>query len=316
MLLLALGQANAARIRAEAQSPLALTDFDRRNLDIEVLVLLQAPDPIPQEEEGGEDLWSTGSFNSNGSLLDGGTSGSIPMLTAPHLPDDPNMGTLARIRRSSGELILNQVGGTGRFLFYLPGTGNDLHIFFQTADGGVASMPVSTDGARNWNADRIGGGYVHFPTTRGSDFRTVLEGIGAGERFIFALARRLPITPAITGATADNLAPTTATLNAVIEHGQGQEITVNFRWREGTTGNWYERTARGATSASLDITGLTPATDYQGQASLASDYAGATAFTFTTLPPPPAITGATADNLAPTTATLNAVIETRSRGRK
>ena len=169
VLLLALGQADAAR-NVAAQTALTLADFDRRNLDIEVLVLLQAPDPIPQEEEGGEDLWSTGRFDSNGTVLDGGTSGSIPMLTAPHLPDDPNMGTLARIRRSSGELILNQVGGTGRFLLYLPGTGNDLHIFFQTADGGVASMPVSTDGARNWNAEPNWRGVCPLPDYEGVGF--------------------------------------------------------------------------------------------------------------------------------------------------
>ena len=286
VLLLALGQADAAR-NVAAQTALTLADFDRRNLDIEVLVLLQAPDPIPQEEEGGEDLWSTGRFESNGTVLDGGTSGSIPMLTAPHLPDDPNMGTLARIRRSSGELILNQVGGTGRFLLYLPGTGNDLHIFFQTADGGVASMPVSTDGARNWNADRIGGGYVHFPTTRGSDFRTVLNGIGAGERFIFALARARAATPeappAISSATASATTHTTATLRAAIQDGAGQERTVYFRWRAGATGTYSTGTASGTDTITLDLTGLTPSTEYQGEVSLASDYAGATAFTFTTL---------------------------------
>ena len=284
VLLLALGQADAART-VEAQTALTLADFDRTNLDIEVLVLLQSPTPIPQAD-GNDTLWSTGRFDSNGTVLDGGTGGSVPLLTAPHLPNDPaDMGNLGRIRRSSSDISLNRIDGTGGFNQYLPGPGNDLRIFVQTADGGVGSIPVSSnDGTPNWNTNRIGGGFVHFLTS-GSGIETVLNGIGAGDRFIFALARAATpeAPPAISSATASAITPTSATLNAAVQDGAGQERTVYFRWRAGATGTYSTDTATGTETITLDLTGLTPSTAYQAEVSLASDYAGATALAFTTL---------------------------------
>ena len=302
VVLLALAQAGPAR-NVQAQSELTLASFDRTNLDIEVLVLLQTADPIPQS--GGDVLWSTGRFGNNGTLLDGGTNGSVPMLTEPHLTDDPaDLGTLGRIRRSSSDISINKLGGINGFSAYLPGTGGDLRIFFQTADGGVTSMPVSTDGTGNWQTERRGIGFVHFLTS-GSGIETVLNGIGAGETFIFALARRVP---AISGATASNLGQTSAILDAAIQDGAGQERTVYFRWRAGATGIYITGTARGTTTATLALTGLTPSTEYQAEVSLDSDYTDATAVTFTTLTPP-TISSVTASNLGRTSAILDAAIQ-------
>ena len=117
-------------------------------------------------------------------------------------------------------------------------------------------------------------------------------------------------------ATASELARTSATLNATIQGGAGQQRTVYFRWRAGATGGWAIGRATGVATVRLTLTGLTPATAYKADVSLASDYAGATRVTFTTLannPPtfPYAATtlSATASELARTSATLNATIQ-------
>ena len=163
---------------ARAQTLLTLADFDAAGLDVEILVLIQANDTITNNM-----LWARGRFGSEGGLLDGGASGAIPMLSAPAHPDDPDPsdGNLIAIRRGAS-IRINDDGGLhlGTYVS-ATGAGNDLRVYFQTADDGVAST------ALNGNLGNVGGNFANI--TLNTETEAVANAISGGERYIFALAR-------------------------------------------------------------------------------------------------------------------------------
>ena len=112
-LVLALAVACAALLpgRAEAQTQLTLSDFNRAGLDIEILILIETT------EGSGDVLWGRGRFATGGdigTLLDGGTNGVIPMISLPLQSNDPSLtdGNLIRLRRqgSGSGMTLNDDG--------------------------------------------------------------------------------------------------------------------------------------------------------------------------------------------------------------
>ncbi len=190
---LVLAASGAGLARAQ-QTQLTLDDFDDAGLDVEIAVLVQADDTIT-----GSLLWARGRFGDAGTLLDGGSSGVIPMLSDPAHSDDPseNGGNLIRIRRNDGgAVVINDDGTLGlRPYFGTGGAGSDLRIYFQTQDDGAAHTAVSDSGVRGDG----GGGYQVFNLN--SETEAVVNAISGGERYIFALAR--PGAPAFTAGTAD-----------------------------------------------------------------------------------------------------------------
>ena len=91
---------------AWAQTALTLADFDDTGLDVEIAVLIETGASIFDGT-----LYARAQFGADGDLLDGGTGGVIPFLSAPAHPDDPavNDGNLIRIRRlGASGLLLNE----------------------------------------------------------------------------------------------------------------------------------------------------------------------------------------------------------------
>ena len=203
---------------ARAQTLLTLADFDAAGLDVEILVLIQANDTITNNM-----LWARGRFGTEGALLDGGTSGAIPMLSAPAHPDDPatSDGSLIAIRRGSSVRI-NDDGGLhlGDYVS-ATGAGNDLRVYVQTADDGVASTAL--DG----NLGNVGGNYANV--TLNTETETVANAISGGERYIFALARPSPeltLSATANPQTVDGLAVVTLDGTA---SGPGSD-TLTYGW--------------------------------------------------------------------------------------
>ena len=135
---------------ARGQEELTLADFDGTGLDVEILVLVQASEDFDTSNV----LWGRGRFhgvNGYGTLLDGGTSDVIPMLSPPAHPNDPDPadGNLIRIRRDNSDgssVTLNDDGGLHLSSYFDTGAGNDLRVYFQTT-AGVAYTAIADTGA-------------------------------------------------------------------------------------------------------------------------------------------------------------------------
>ena len=208
-----------------AQSLLTLADFDDEGLDVEMAVLLQAPDPIT-----GTVLFARSNFGTVGTILDGGDSGNIPILSAPAHPDDPtpSNGNLARLRqRTAGgvtRLQLNDDNGTATGLqlanYFETGAGNDLTIYIQTLDDGVGTIVVADSNP--------GGGTNGVNIDLSADFQTVYDAISGGERFIFAMARPAPLelSATATPTTVDGLG--IVTLDATASGANSDALT--YAW--------------------------------------------------------------------------------------
>ena len=79
-------------------------------------------------------------------------------------------------------ITLNDDGALELGEYFEPGgDGSDLTMYIQTTADNVASWTVESAFMRG------GGSYVHFHVP--SAHRSMVAGIGAGDRFIFALAR-------------------------------------------------------------------------------------------------------------------------------
>ena len=157
-----------ARATVERIGVLTLADFDASGLEIETLALIEAG-PIVDDT-----LYAVPPRGTVGDLLDGTLSidsGQVP---------------ITRIRRRSGTLLVindNEPLSLATY-FGTGGAGADLTLYVQTREG-VASLPATTQG-------QAGGSFIQFgPIDTALD--AVLDGIDDGTRFIFALARQLPV---------------------------------------------------------------------------------------------------------------------------
>ena len=203
-LVLAAVVATSGPVRGQ-EDDLTLGDFDRTGLDVEILVLVQASEDFDTSNV----LWGRGRFlgvSGYGTLLDGGTSDVIPMLSPPAHANDPAPadGNLIRIRRDNSDgssVTLNDDGGLHLSSYFDTGAGNDLRVYFQTT-AGVAYTAIADTGALGTAEE----GYATFNLNAAT--ATIFSGIGAGDRAIFALARIQPNrAPEFAGTTAARAVP-------------------------------------------------------------------------------------------------------------
>ena len=143
---------------------LALSDFDGRGLEFDVLALIRAG------SGSGGTIYASAPRGAVGALLDG------------ELGLGADEAAITRIRRRNGTMLaINDNDPLSLAAYFSPGgAGADLTLYIQTQDG-AASIPVSDHG-------REGGNMIQFgPLAAG--LLSLIDDIADGERFIFALAR-------------------------------------------------------------------------------------------------------------------------------
>ena len=254
-LLVALAVVFAAQ-PAQAQTVLTLGDFNDARLDVEMAVLFQAPATITNDV-----LFARGRFGNIGTVLDGDDgSGNIPLLSDPPHPNDPadTTGNFIRLRlvNSQSRVNINDDGDlTLSTYFQAGGAGNDLSLYVQTVDGGVASQTVITGLAGGVTA---GGNFANFDLT--TAVQAALQGIGGGDRFIFALAR-----PAAVNASPPTLNPLPT--DERIKVGNTVRLTTNA-----PTGvqNWTVSETQGTGDATLHTSDLVNCTSQTNEISIAA----------------------------------------------
>ena len=152
------------RARIDVVPALALSDFDGRGLEFDVLALIRAG------AGSGGTIYASAPRGTVGALLDG------------ELGLGADEAAITRIRRRNGTMLaINDNDPLSLAAYFSPGgAGADLTLYIQTHDG-AASFPVSDHG-------REGGNMIQFgPLAAG--LLSLIDDIADGERFIFALAR-------------------------------------------------------------------------------------------------------------------------------
>ena len=152
------------RARIDVVPALALSDFDGRGLEFDVLALIRAG------SGSGGTIYASAPRGTVGALLDG------------ELGLGADEAAITRIRRRNGTMLaINDNDPLSLAAYFSPGgAGADLTLYIQTQDG-AASFPASDHG-------REGGNMIQFgPLAAG--LLSLIDDIADGERFIFALAR-------------------------------------------------------------------------------------------------------------------------------
>ena len=126
----------------------------------------------------------------------------------------------------------------------------------------------------------------------------------------YAVFTTLAPGPSLSGVGIGSITRTTAVATVNIANpGTGQK-TVHLHYRKFGESEWIStepKTTEGA-SESFDLTGLTPNTKYEVEASLSSDFSGAMAVTFTTLAPEPSVSSVKVEDISQAAATAIAAI--------
>ncbi len=107
----------------------------------------------------------------------------------------------------------------------------------------------------------------------------------------YAVFTTLAPGPSVSSISVGSITQTSAVATVNIAYAGNSQLTVHLHYRKFGESEWIStdpKTTEGA-STSFDLTGLTPKTKYEVEASLSSDFAGAEAVTFTTLAPEPSV---------------------------
>ena len=185
--LLLVGLLPSATSATEPDAVFALSDFDQAGLEADVLALVEAgavgSEPALYAASGSS--WSV-----SGSLVDGELG----------LGSGDEAIVRVAVMGGGGVLRFNDAGSLSLGAYFgASGAGSDLTVWVQTAASTVSFVASDVKSA--------GGNYVNVNVP--ADARSVLSGIGSGDRFILALTR--PATLALSdfdqaGLEADVLA--------------------------------------------------------------------------------------------------------------
>ncbi|MDE0392826.1 MAG: hypothetical protein OXI57_12245, partial [Rhodospirillales bacterium] len=158
-----------ARARVDVILPLGLADFDAEGLQVDVLALIRA------------------GAGPAGTVYAAPPRGSVGALVDGELGLGAGDAPITRIRRRNGNMLLiNDDDPLSLAGYFNPGgPGADLTLHIRTR-AGAASLPVIEHG-------REGSDFIQFGPL-GTDLQALLDGIGNGDLFIFALARPAAIT--------------------------------------------------------------------------------------------------------------------------
>ena len=126
----------------------------------------------------------------------------------------------------------------------------------------------------------------------------------------YAVFTTLAPGPSVSSISVGSITQTSAVATVNIAYAGNSQLTVHLHYRKFGESEWIStdpKTTEGA-STSFDLTGLTPKTKYEVEASLSSDFAGAKAVTFTTLAPGPSVSSVRVEDISQTTATAIATM--------
>ena len=218
----------AGAMSADAQSStLSVSDFDQSGLETVVLASFDAG--------GDTTLYSApdSRWGAAGSLVEGDVDiDDVTRIVRVMLPNSD--GSLLRLNDNGGLVLRDFFGQTG--------AGADLTVWMQTS-AGTASFAAS--GVRS-----AGSNYVNFNVPASE--RAVLTGIGTGDRFLLALTRPAPNTPATGDPTITGTAQVGQTLTAdtsAITDAEGLDnVAYTYQWLADDTG------ITGATASAYTLT--------------------------------------------------------------
>ena len=185
------------------------------------------------------------------------------------------------------------------------------------ANPGTAQKTVHlqyrVDGASEWSDSAL------TATTDGPSATIYMTGLVANTEYEvraslasdFALAQHATFTtlryPSISDVDVTDVTKNTATAEIDIADPDGSSQTVHLRYRTTPQGTWSSTFTTASTTgeASIDLTGLTVDTEYEVEASLATDFAVAVSDIFRTQPPDPVVAEVSVNSILQTTATAS-----------
>ena len=149
---------------------LALEDLDDTGLSFEVAALIEA---------GGTGIvYAASPYSAAGTLV----AGDLSLFTGNEVPITRiQFRNTAQTGPGGDTITLNDSSALALGPYLGTGVGSDLTMYIQTTADNVVSWTVAS------SFERGGGNYAHF--TVPSEHRSMVAGISAGERFIFALGR-------------------------------------------------------------------------------------------------------------------------------
>ena len=126
----------------------------------------------------------------------------------------------------------------------------------------------------------------------------------------YAVFTTLAPGPSVSGVGIGSITQISAVATVKIAYAGNAQKTVHLHYRKFGESEWIAKTPKTTEGASesFDLTGLTPNTKYEVEASLSSNFAGAKAVTFTTLAPEPSVSSVRVEDISQTAATAIAAI--------
>ena len=126
----------------------------------------------------------------------------------------------------------------------------------------------------------------------------------------YAVFTTLAPGPSVSGVGIGSITQISAVATVKIAYAGNAQKTVHLHYRKFGESEWIAKTPKTTEGASesFDLTGLTPNTKYEVEASLSSNFAGAKAVTFTTLAPEPSVSSIRVEDISQTAATAIAAI--------
>ena len=126
----------------------------------------------------------------------------------------------------------------------------------------------------------------------------------------YAVFTTLSPDPSVSGVSMGSISQTSATATVTIIYPGIARKTVHLRYRVSSETEWgaIQTKATSGGSTAIDLTGLSPRTMYEVEASLGSDFAGSRTTTFSTLSPDPSVSGVSMGSITQTGAVATVTI--------
>ena len=126
----------------------------------------------------------------------------------------------------------------------------------------------------------------------------------------YAVFTTLSPDPSVSGVSVGSITQTSATTTVTIAYPGIARKTVHLRYRVSGETEWgaVQMKATSGGSAAIDLTGLSPRTMYEVEASLSSDFASSKTATFSTLSLDPSVSGVSIGSITQTSAAATVTI--------
>ena len=126
----------------------------------------------------------------------------------------------------------------------------------------------------------------------------------------YAVFTTLSPDPSVSGVSVGSITQTSATTTVTIAYPGIARKTVRLRYRVSGETEWgaVQTKVTSGGSAAIDLTGLSPRTTYEVEASLSSDFAGSKTATFSTLSLDPSVSGVSIGSITQTSAAATVTI--------